>query len=407
MDRNIPFPMQIFIALAAGIATGLLCHTIGAEAFATLCLKPVGDIFIALLKFVVVPIVLLSMIGGVLSMGDLKTVGAVGLRAAVYFLCTTTVACVIGLSFASLFRAAGFFPALALDTGTSWEPSASPDLLDTLTGIFPSNLWEPLLEADMLQIIVIALLLGSAIMAAGDAGRPCRELAVSAYEVFSRLMGFIIRLSPLGVFAMMAWVVAVQGPQIMGPLAMVLLCAYLAYGLHGALVYGLSVRLLAGLSPVRFFRGAFAAMALAFTSTSSAAALPVSRKCAGELGADAGVCAFVLPLGATIHMDGTAIYQCVAAVFLAACAGVELTLGQMVIIISTTILASVGTAGTPGAGTVMLAMTLTALGIDAEAIIILYGVDRLFDMGRTCLNVTGDIACALCISRRSPHDRAP
>ena len=212
-------------------------------------------------------------------------------------------------------------------------------------------------------------------------------------------MAFIISLSPIGVFTMMAWVVATQGAEILGSLALVLLCAYIAYILHAVLVYSFSAKAFAGISPVKFFKGAFAAMMFAFTSTSSAATLPVSKECAHELGAEDDIAAFVLPLGSTINMDGTAIYQCVATVFLATCAGMHLTIGQMVTIVVTATLASIGTAGVSGAGMIMLAMVLTAMGIDVNLIMIIYGVDRLFDMGRTCLNVTGDIACSLCVTK--------
>ena len=155
----------------------------------------------------------------------------------------------------------------------------------------------------------------------------------------------------------------------------------------------------AGISPFRFFKKASPAMIFAFTSTSSAATIPLSKECADELGAENDVSSFVIPLGATINMDGTAIYQCVATIFLATCCGMTLTLGQMVTIVVTATLASIGTAGTPGAGMIMLAMVLEAMNIPVDMIMIIYGIDRLFDMGRTCLNITGDISCALCVSK--------
>ena len=165
------------------------------------------------------------------------------------------------------------------------------------------------------------------------------------------------------------------------------------------MVYSLSAKVFAGMNPIKFFKGAAAAMIFAFTSTSSAATLPVSKECADELGADKDVAAFVLPLGSTINMDGTAIYQCVATVFLASCANIQLTLGQMIIVVVTATLASIGTAGVSGAGMIMLAMVLEALGIPVAYIGLIVAVDRIFDMGRTCLNVTGDIACSLCVTK--------
>ena len=397
--RRISLPVQILMALILGIAVGLVCFFTGMADFTTSYLKPFGTIFVNLLKFIVVPVVLLSMIDGIVSMDDMKKVGSVGVKTMAYFLVTTAVACVIGLIFANIFNSAGLFPTLSLEEGAVWDKPTTANFMDTLIGIFPSNMWDAFVRADMLQVIVIALFLGGAILAAGEKGHLCRDMVSSANEVINRLMEFIISLSPIGVFTMMAWVVATQGAEILGHLALVLLCAYLGYAVHALLVYSLSARAFAGMNPIRFFQGASAAMIFAFTSTSSAATLPVSKECAAELGADDDISAFVLPLGSTINMDGTAIYQCVATVFLATCAGVHLTIGQMVTIVVTATLASIGTAGVSGAGMIMLAMVLTAMGIDVNLIMIIYGVDRLFDMGRTCLNVTGDIACSVCVTK--------
>ena len=198
---------------------------------------------------------------------------------------------------------------------------------------------------------------------------------------------------------MMAWVVATQGPEILTSLGIVLGCAYLGYIVHAILCYSFSAKAFAGISPFTFFKKASPAMIFAFTSTSSAATIPLSKECADELGAENDVSSFVIPLGATINMDGTAIYQCVATIFLATCCGMTLTLGQMVTIVVTATLASIGTAGTPGAGMIMLAMVLEAMNIPVDMIMIIYGIDRLFDMGRTCLNITGDVSCALCVTK--------
>ena len=399
MKKKMSLPMQILLALVLGVIVGLICYFTGTADFTANYLKPFGTIFVNLLKFIVVPVVLFSMIDGILSMDDMKKVGAVGWKTVAFFLCTTAVACVIGLVMANIFNGAGLFPTLALEEGAVWEKATSANFMDTLVGIFPSNMWDAFVKANMLQVIVIALFFGGAIMAAGEKGKLCRDIVSSFNEVINRLMAFIISLSPIGVFTMMAWVVATQGAQILGSLALVLLCAYIAYILHAILVYSFSAKVFADVSPLKFFKGAFAAMMFAFTSTSSAATLPVSKECAHELGAEDDIAAFVLPLGSTINMDGTAIYQCVATVFLATCAGMHLTIGQMITIVVTATLASIGTAGVSGAGMIMLAMVLTVMGIDVNLIMIIYGVDRLFDMGRTCLNVTGDIACSLCVTK--------
>ena len=396
--KKLTLPVQIVIALFAGVAVGLICYFAGVPEFTTQYLKPFGTIFVNLLKFIVVPVVLLSMIDGILSMGDMKKVGSIGWKTVAFFLCTTAIACVIGLVLGTIFNSAGLFPVLELADGATWDKATSANFMDTLVGMFPSNMWEAFRTANMLQVIIIALFLGGSMLAAGEKAKLCKDFVSSAYAVIEQLMTFIISLSPIGVFTMMAWVVATQGVEILGSLALVLLCAYIAYAIHAIFVYSFAAKAFAGISPLKFFKGAASAMIFAFTSTSSAATLPVSKECSHNLGADDEISSFVLPLGATINMDGTAIYQCVATIFLATCCGMQLTLGQMVTVVVTATLASIGTAGVSGAGMLMLAMVLTAMGIPVDMIMIIYGVDRLFDMGRTCLNVTGDISGALCVS---------
>ena len=212
-------------------------------------------------------------------------------------------------------------------------------------------------------------------------------------------MSFILAVSPYGVFALMVWVVAAHGPKILSSLGLVLLAAYIGYILHVVLVYTASVKIFAKMSPMAFFKKIFPAAAFAFTSTSSVATLPITKECCDEMEVESDISSFVLPLGATINMDGTAIYQCVAAIFLAKCVGIDLTVGQMVMIVVTATLASIGTAGTSGAGMIMLAMVLEAVGVPTTFIGIIYGIDRLFDMGRTTLNIIGDASCAVCVNQ--------
>ena len=398
MKKKLSLPMQILIALIAGIVVGLVCYFGGFASFTANYLKPFGDIFVNLLKFIVVPVVLLSMIDGILSMNDMRKVGSVGIKTVVYFLCTTAIACVIGLVFANIFNGAGLFPVLDA-ASAEYEAKEFGGFMSTLVSIFPTNMWKSFTDANMLQVIVISLFLGGSILAAGERAKLCRDVVSSAYAVIEKLMGFIISLAPIGVFTYMAWVVATQGSEILVSLLLVIVCAYLGYIVHAVVVYSLSAKIFVGMSPIKFFKGAFAAMIFAFTSTSSAATLPVSKECAAELGAEDDIASFVLPLGSTINMDGTAIYQCVATVFLASCANIHLTIGQMIIVVVTATLASIGTAGVSGAGMIMLAMVLEALGIPVAYIGLIVAVDRIFDMGRTCLNVTGDIACSVCVTK--------
>ena len=398
MKKKLSLPQQIIIALILGVVVGLVCYFTQTAEFTKNFLKPFGDIFVNLLKFIVVPVVLLSMIQGILAMGDLRKVGTVGGKTVGYFMGTTAVACVIGLVLANLFLSLDLFPTLTLGD-TTYEAKQFDGFMSVLIGIFPTNMWSAFVNANMLQVIVIALFLGGAMLAAGEKSQMCRDFVDSAYAVIEKLMAFIISLSPIGVFTYMAWVTAVQGAEILGSLALVLLCAYVGYFLHAIIVYSFSAKAFAGMSPIAFFKGAVPAMIFAFTSASSTATLPVSKECADKMGADKDISSFVLPLGATIHMDGTAIYMCVATVFLATCAGVQLTLTQLIMVVAIATLSAIGTAGTPGAGVIMLTMVLGTVGIPVDYIGLIIAVDRLFDMGRTTMNITGDIVGSLCVTK--------
>ena len=387
---------QIFIALGLGIAAGLIFMAIGKAEWAVDYVKPFGTIFLNLIKFIVVPIVLTSIISGVISMKDIKKVGSIGWKTVVYYLCTTAFAVVIGLVIANLLK---FTFRTLQTTGLEYEVTQTANIMDTLVGIFPSNIIDPMLNANMLQVIVIALFFGFGIILAGDKGKPLADVIVSISDVSMIIMDLILKLSPIGVFCLITPVVAENGAVILGSLAMVLLTAYLCYALHMVTVYSATVKLFAKLSPIEFFKGMAPAMVFAFSSASSVGTLPLNLECSTKLGANKEVASFVLPLGCTINMDGTAIYQGVCAVFIAACYGIDLTLPQMLTIVLTATLASIGTAGVPGAGMVMLAMVLQSVGLPVEGIALVAGVDRIFDMGRTVVNITGDSACSIIVSK--------
>ena len=385
--------LQIFISLLLAIAAGLLLGN--HAAFANAYIKPFGTIFLNLLKFIVCPIVLFSILSGMISMKDIKKVGSIGLKTIVYYMATTAVAIVIGLIMGQLFK--GAFPALET-TDLVYEAKEATPFMQVMVDIFPSNFIAPLVNANMLQIIVIALLTGFGIILVGEKADGVRILIEQLNEVFMKVMELILKLSPVGVFCLLTPVVAANGAMIVGSLAMVLLCAYVSYFLHAMIVYSTTVRTLGGMSPIQFFKSMVPAMIFAFSSASSVGTLPLTLECSEKLGADKEISAFVLPLGATINMDGTAIYQGVCAIFIASCFGIELTLAQMATIVITATLASIGTAGVPGAGMVMLAMVLTSVGLPVEGIALVAGVDRIFDMGRTVLNITGDASCAVIVS---------
>lgn len=394
--KKLSLAVQIFIGLALGIIAGLIFMAAGKAEWAVSYVKPFGTIFLNLIKFIVVPIVLCSIISGVISMRDIRKVGSIGWKTVVYYLCTTACAVVIGLVFSNLFK--GMYQILET-TDLEYEVATSVNFMDTLVDIFPSNIIQPMANASMLQVIVIALFFGFGIILAGEKGDPLATVINSITDVSMVIMDLILKLSPIGVFCLITPVVAENGPKILGSLAMVLLTAYVCYIIHMVVVYSSTVKGMAGLSPIKFFKGMAPAMIMAFSSASSVGTLPINLECSEKLGAKKDVASFVLPLGATINMDGTAIYQGVCAVFIATCFGIDLTISQMITIVLTATLASIGTAGVPGAGMVMLAMVLQSVGLPVEGIALVAGVDRIFDMGRTVVNITGDASCAIIVSK--------
>lgn len=392
--KKMSLAMQIFIALVLAIAAGLLLQK--HAQFAETYIKPFGTIFLNLLKFIVVPIVLFSIMCGIISMRDIKKVGAIGLKTVVYYMCTTAFAITIGLIGGNLFKK--MFPVIAT-TDLSYQVGEKTSLMDTIVNIFPSNFISPMAEANMLQVIVMALLIGFAIILVGEEKNTriitaCNDLN----DVFMKCMEMILKLSPIGVFCLLCPVVAANGATIIGSLAMVLLAAYVCYIVHAVVVYSFAVKTIGGISPLTFFKEMLPAIMFAFSSASSVGTLPINMECTEKLGTSREIASFILPLGATINMDGTAIYQGVCAIFIASCYGIHLTLPQMLTIIFTATLASIGTAGVPGAGMVMLALVLTSVGLPVDGIALVAGVDRIFDMGRTTVNITGDASCCVIVS---------
>lgn len=392
--KKLSLAMQIFIALVLAIIAGLLLQNYAD--FAENYIKPFGTIFLNLVKFIVVPIVLFSIMSGIISMRDIKKVGSIGLKTIVYYMCTTAFAITFGLIGGNLFKR--LFPVVAT-TDLTYEAAEKTSFMDTIVNIFPSNFVSPMVEANMLQIIVMAILIGFAIILVGEEKNKRVVIACNDMNaVFMKCMEMILKLSPIGVFCLLCPVIAANGATIIGSLAMVLLAAYICYIVHAIVVYSISVKAIGGISPKTFFKEMLPAIMFAFSSASSVGTLPINMECVEKMGVSREVSSFVLPLGATVNMDGTAIYQGVCAIFIASCYGIDLTLPQMLTIILTATLASIGTAGVPGAGMVMLAMVLTSVGLPVDGIALVAGVDRIFDMGRTTVNITGDASCCVVVN---------
>jgi len=394
------FAQQIAISLGTAVLTGLLLQVLDGGVYAERFLAPVGRIFLNLIKFIVCPLVLFSVLGGIVSMDDLKRVGVMGAKTVFCFFLTTLVAVAFALG-ASL-AVSGVFPILRSPTvSAAPAASAAPSVGEMLVSIFPDNFARPFMDGNMLQIIVMAIFFGIAIVLLGGEQKRRIEAAVRHLDAICvKTLEVVMTLSPLGVFCLMCPVVASNGASVIGSIAAVLAVAYGCYIFHLAVIDTLVVRLFAGISPREFLSKMMPAIVFAFSSSSSVGSLPINMDCARKLGVPHETAEFVLPLGATINMNGTVIYHGVAAVFIAASYGISLGVEQLLAIALTSTLASVGTAGAPGAGIVMLTMVLSAAGLPLDGIALVAGVDRLFDMGRTVLNIVGDTTAALVVSGR-------
>ena len=391
--KKLSLTVKITISLVLGVIAGLLLQS--RSDIAVNYIKPFGTIYLNLIKMVVVPVVLLSIMQGIISLQDVRKVGSIGVKTVAFYMCTTALAVTLGLLFANILNVGGGY--VIATEGLVYEAKEAPSFIETIVNIFPSNFFQPMASANMLQVIVIAILFGFGIILAGEKGKAAQEFVDSFAEVCFKVMGMILELSPIGVFALICPVVAENGPAVLLPLLKVILVAYVGYICHMILVYSMAVKGFAGMNPVTFFKGMSRPIMFAFSSASSVGTLPFNMEATQKLGARKSIASFVLPLGATINMDGTAIYQGVCAIFIAEIFGIDLGLSQQLTIILTATLASIGTAGVPGSGMIMLAMVLQSVGLPVEGIALVAGIDRILDMGRTVVNITGDAACTIVV----------
>lgn len=391
--KRLSLTTWIFIALVLGILVGLALQ--GAPDVADTYIKPFGTIFLNLIKMIVVPLVLFSIIAGVVSLEDVKKVGAIGGKTVLFYLGTTACAVTLGLVFANVMHVGAGYSMGADEL--SYDATEPPSFIDTIVNIFPSNFVQPMAEGTMLQVIVIAVVFGFGIIAAGKKAKPVVAFTNAMSDVCIQIMRGIILVAPFGVFGLIVPVIANNGPDVLMPLLWLVVVAYVAMACQILFVYSGIIKLFARKSPIRFLKGELPVMGFAFASASSVGTLPLNMECNEKMGASKEVVSFVLPLGATINMDGTAIYQGVCAMFIAQVFGIDLTLGQQLTIVLTSVLASIGTAGVPGSGMIMLAMVLQSVGLPVEGVALVAGVDRVLDMMRTTVNVTGDAAVAQCV----------
>ncbi len=360
-------------------------------------LKPLGDIFISAIKMLIVPLVFSTLVVGITGMGDPQKMGRIGLRTIALYLFTTAFAIAIGLLASTIFQ-----PGAGLDLAydSSVEAKEAPSLVEILVGLVPQNPIDALANGNILQIIVFAIGLGISLLLIGERGAPMNRVFESFAEAMYKLTEIVMAFAPFGVFGLIANVSGQYGLDVLLPLAKVIGVAYLACVVHVLVVYSGLIALLGRLNPVRYFRGGIDALVVAYSSASSSGTLPVSLRCAQDnLGVSRGVSGFVLPVGATINMDGTALYQGVVALFVAQFVGIDLSWADYSMIILTGTLASIGTAGVPGAGLVMLSIVLTQVGLPLEAVGVVAGIDRILDMARTSVNVAGDLMVTILVAK--------
>ena len=397
--KKISLTTQIAIALILAIIAGVLLE--GQPDFVNTYIKPFGIIFMNLLRFIVVPLVMFSIMAGILSMNDISKVGKLGLRAIVFFMCTTVIAVTLGLLVPSLIK--NFLPIIKISTDISAHTVDVPEfsLMDQIVDMFPHNIMVAMSNMTMIQIIVIAVFFGVAMVHVGEKGEMARKVTLSFNEVVTKILSYIMALAPYGVFCMLTPVVVANGPSVLGSYAVLIGLDYFCFFAHALLVYSPLVYLLGRLSPVKFFKGMQSAMLFAFSSDSSVATLPYTMKCTEQLGVRKDIGNFVLSLGATINMDGVAIYLSVASVFMATCCGIDLTMSQYFAIAFAATIASIGTPGIPGGSLALMAMVFASAGIPVECVAIAAGIDRIVDMGRTVMSITGDASCAIVMQKIS------
>ncbi|MCB8888591.1 dicarboxylate/amino acid:cation symporter [Vreelandella malpeensis] len=381
--RRIALWKKILSGLALGILVGAL---LGETAS---IFKPLGDIFINAIMMLIVPLVFSTLIVGITSMRDPQKMGRIGVRTITLYLFSTAFAITIGLALSTLLQ-----PGVGVELSFDGEvaPNEAPSLVSILVDLVPRNPLDALANGNIMQIIVFAIGLGISLTLIGDKGEPVMRVFDSFAEAMYKLTAIVMAFAPFGVFGLIAHVSGQYGLEILLPLAKLIGVVYLACLVHVLVVYSGFISLLGRLNPMRYLQGSLDAIVVAFSSASSAGTLPVSIRCAQKnLGISEGVSGFVLPVGATINMDGTALYQGVVVLFIAQMTGVELGMTEYAMIIATGTLASIGTAGVPGAGLIMLSIVMAQIGLPLEAIAVVAGIDRLLDMARTSVNVAGDL----------------
>ncbi|MBN1805887.1 MAG: dicarboxylate/amino acid:cation symporter [Sedimentisphaerales bacterium] len=401
---------RVLIGLLVGVLFGVLADQWGFSDFVLGYIKPIGTAFIRLISMVVIPLVFASLLVGTSSLNDIGKLGRIGVKTVVYFFFTTVIAVCIGLLLANTLKPgaglsqdtrAELTQAVSLESVAPFDKDIkNPTITDILLNIIPTNPVKAFVDEKMLQIIFFALMAGICLnLIPAERSRPVINFFEGVNDLIIKMVGIIMKLAPYGVFALISSVVVDFGLNILLVLIKYALIVIIGLVLHVVVVYSLAVKIFSKQKVRTFFRGIRPAQLIAFGTASSSATLPVTMECTEKrFGVSKQIASFVLPLGATINMDGTALYQGVSTVFIAQVYGLDLTMAQQLIIVLTAVLASVGTAGTPAAGVITLAIVLKSIGVPLEGIALIMGVERILDMCRSVVNVTGDASCAVVVA---------
>ncbi|MGB8953167.1 MAG: dicarboxylate/amino acid:cation symporter [Candidatus Aminicenantales bacterium] len=413
--RKLKLHTKILIGLLLGIVIGLIFRE------KAMVIRPIGTIFIRLISMVVVPLVLVSLMLGTASLGDIKKLGRIGLKTILYFMVTTVIAISIGLILANVVKPGlGLNEEIKKEIYKDYSSNAQmglerlkekPSTIEVLVDIIPSNPFKSLIEGNMLQVIFIALIFGIALtMIQREKAVPLINFFEGVNDAVIQIVYIAMKLAPFGVCALIAVVVGQFGVHILITLLKYSLLVIFGLLIHLFLVNSLFIRFLGRANPLRFFKGCKEALLIAFSTSSSNAALPVAMECVQKQGVSREFSSFVIPLGATINMDGTALYQGISAVFIAQIYGMQLSIGDQLTIVLMATLASVGTAGVPSSGIITLVMVLKQIGIPMEGLALILGVERILDMCRTATNTAGNMTSSLVVqalekkrNKDSPH----
>ncbi len=389
---KIPLWQRVIAALVLGVITGLVW---GPEAE---MIKWIGDFFIKAIKMLVVPLIFFSLVAGVASLGDLRKLGSVGGRAMILFIITGQIAAWLGLALGTFFQPGKGVDTDSLQKGETPAPNET-SAIDMILSIVPDSPVQVMADVRVLPLIVFALLIGIGILMAKEEGRPLAKIFDSGAIVMQKVTMIVMELTPFGVFALMAWVAGTLGPDALISLAKLVGLNYLGCLLIIGVMYSAMIKFVAKLPVIDFFRGIVDAIAVSYSTASSNATLPVTLRCVERnLGVSNSVASFVVSLGATINMNGTAMYLGLATLFGAQIFGVDLSFGDYVLIAITSTLGAIGAAGIPGAGLIMMALVFGSVGVPLETIAFVAGVDRIMDMMRTTTNVSGDAAIATTVA---------